>query len=271
MGGGVGIGLPYTGPSGEPIFGLTPEQRLAQVPHRKRWKLYAAIGGAAVAVGIVIAIATKPSKKPAIDPGTPAGHAADALESGNAARAIEILSKIDISKDPVAQLVLGHAYAARRDPKALEAYQHAIELRPATATEPKLLANVRTMAADKNPDVVARAFDLWIVTGDPEAAKAVIAATVTQDNARRHVAQIVAQRRKLDDKVDWVVSYGLDLGNEDTCDKRKEAVAHLRALDNRKAVVPLELSIVKRNLKKNACLVEDAKAAIGYLKALKTQ
>ena len=27
--GGVGLGLPYTGPQGEPIFGLTPEQRLA--------------------------------------------------------------------------------------------------------------------------------------------------------------------------------------------------------------------------------------------------
>ncbi|MGE0402559.1 MAG: protein kinase [Kofleriaceae bacterium] len=27
--GGVGLGLPYTGPTGEPIFGLTPEQRLA--------------------------------------------------------------------------------------------------------------------------------------------------------------------------------------------------------------------------------------------------
>src|SRR6185312_3076487 len=27
VGGGVGIGIPYTGPAGEPIFGLTPEQR----------------------------------------------------------------------------------------------------------------------------------------------------------------------------------------------------------------------------------------------------
>ena len=32
----VGIGLPFTGPGGEPIFGLTPEQRLAQVPPKKK-------------------------------------------------------------------------------------------------------------------------------------------------------------------------------------------------------------------------------------------
>jgi serine/threonine protein kinase len=96
--GGVGIGLPYTGPQGEPIFGLTPEQRLAQVgltdlgdrsqianalepesetslimrtnqiakplSRRRKWLIYGGIVAAAIIAGIVIAVVTTRHHEP---------------------------------------------------------------------------------------------------------------------------------------------------------------------------------------------------------------
>ncbi|HEU4611317.1 MAG TPA: protein kinase, partial [Kofleriaceae bacterium] len=125
-GGGVGIGLPYTGPSGEPMFGLTPEQRLAQAkPSRKKWFLYGGILAAAIAIGVAIAVITAPGGR-RLDPNTPAGQASEALERGDYAGAIRILEakKEAIAGDPDAQLVLGHAYAAKNEPPlAIAAYR----------------------------------------------------------------------------------------------------------------------------------------------------
>src|SRR5690606_35355424 len=118
VGGGVGIGLPYTGPSGEPLFGLTPEQRLAQAkPSSKRkWMLYGGIVAAAIVIGVAIAIVTAPGNT-GLDPNTPAGQAAEALERGDYNGAIGILEgkKDAIADDPDAQLVLGHAYSAKNE------------------------------------------------------------------------------------------------------------------------------------------------------------
>ena len=60
-GGGVGIGLPYTGPSGEPIFGLTPEQRLAQAKKPQaasNTSSTAACSSRRSVIGVAIAILT---------------------------------------------------------------------------------------------------------------------------------------------------------------------------------------------------------------------
>ena len=44
---------------------LTPEQRLAQVPaSRKKYLVYGGVGVAAIVLGVVIAIATRPAKTP---------------------------------------------------------------------------------------------------------------------------------------------------------------------------------------------------------------
>jgi serine/threonine protein kinase/tetratricopeptide (TPR) repeat protein len=277
--GGVGIGIPYTGPSGEPIFGLTPEERLAQIPKKKRrWPLYIAILGGALGLGVAIALITAPSSgddkkdEPKLDPTTPAGQASDALERGDPNAAIKILdnAKQLIERDPDAQLVLGHARAAlHQSGAALAAYGKALNLMPTLAANPTLRANLRAMAADKDPDVVMNALDTWFGrTDDPGAKDALLKAVVSQSLDRRHAARPVIDRYKLADEVDWVTSYGLDLEQELTCEKRREAVAHLRALNNPKAIYPLERAVVKRQLRRNACLVDDAHSAIGFLKQL---
>jgi len=278
VGGGVGIGIPYTGPAGEPIFGLTPEQRLAQVPAKKRWPLYVAIAVLATAAGIGIAIYTRPADEPKIDPNSPAGQATEALDRGDPNKAIAILEKAPIDKDPDAQLVLGEAYAARNENlEAIEAYRRALALAPDVEDDNKLRASLRAMAADKDPDVVAKAFDLWVgKTKDPEAAPAIDKAAVSQQYERRHAVAPVIEKYKLGDGVEWLKAYTLDLEEGETCEIRKEAVAKLRALSDSQAIEPLERAIAKkiksgplRGKPVSACLIDDATAAIGYLRGLK--
>ncbi len=183
--GGIGIGLPYTGPSGEPIFGLTPEQRLGQaakpataVPHamaieatdatrarRKRWPIYATIGGIAIAAGIAIAVVTQRHAGAASEQSPAATAATEAMERGDVDGAIQLLAKQGsaIAQDAPAQRILGHAHAARSNyGDALAAYARALGLDASLEADPELRADLRTMAANKDPVVVAQAFDLWL-------------------------------------------------------------------------------------------------------------
>jgi serine/threonine protein kinase len=282
--GGVGIGIPYTGPKGEPIFGLTPEQRLAQVPKKKRWPLYAGIAGAATVIGIVIAVVTKPGE-PKLDPATPAGAAADAIAHGDAARAIKILeaNKATAESDPDAQLQWGHAYATlHQNGDALTHYARALQLAPDIESNEALRADLRTMAAEKDPDTVQRAFDLWAGhTKDPAAKPLLLKGAVSNEMKRRKAVRPVIEAYKLREGVDLVASYTLDLDQEEDCPGKKEAVAHLRALDDTRAIAPLQRILTKKTIvrinnkptKVDAypCLTDDAKSAIGYLTGLKAK
>jgi len=310
--GGVGLGLPFTGPNGMPIFGLTPEQRLAQpvaargpsesgvasalepdprmatAPPRlrRRWWLYAGVVACAIAIGVAGAVITaNASHAPVpdvveIDPATPAGLANEALEHGEVGRALEILdaNKLASASDPAAQLVLGHVRASRNENAlALTAYDQALQLQPDLETNEKLRAALRAMASGKQDlAIVAQAFDLWVGrTSDPDAKKLLLAAAVHDDITRRKAVRPVIERRKLGDSVDWLKAYSLDLEQDTPCEARREAVSKLRALGDVRAVEALERAMVKvgksgayRNKKLNLCLVEDARAAIGYLRGL---
>jgi tetratricopeptide (TPR) repeat protein len=277
--GGVGLGLPYTGPHGVQMFGMTPEQRLASastafaaakdsgvasalepdprpptvVPQlRKRLGLYVVIGMCAIAIGVIGAVITANANRgaPALDPSTPAGAAAEALAHGDPARALQILdaNQKTIGGDANAQLVLGHVRAARNESEqALAAYDRALGLNPELEADDKLRAALRTMAGSpQDYDVVARAFDLWVGrTRDAEARKLLLVSAVHDDLARRKAVRPVIERRKLGGNVDWLKVYSLDLQQEPTCDARREAVANLRALGDVRAVGALERAMVK--------------------------
>jgi serine/threonine protein kinase len=301
--GGIGIGLPYTGPSGEPIFGLTPEQRLAQagVPYndrtlsiasalepdaattpvvkgtRRRWPIYAAIAGAAVVAGIVIAVLTVPRGEDdpidTMDPDTPAGRALAAHKQGKFEEAIAILEAdtVKLANDGEMQLVRGHIHSAQfQRARALAAYRAALSKRFDLESDTELRANLRTLAADKDLAVVREAFDLWVRTFDPEAKQLIKITAIHDDPGRRHTVEPIIDHHKLRDGVEWWRAYALDLQQLEPCTKRKEAVAKLRALGDPRAKEPLEQAIERRSkwnprVKVNACLIDDAKAAIGVL------
>jgi len=253
------------------------------VPHlRKRLGLYVVIATCAIAIGVVVAVITaNASRDPAaLDPATPAGKASEALEHGDPTGALRVLeaNQAAITGDPQAQLVLGHVRAARNESgQALAAYEQALKLRPELESDEKLRAALRTMAGGtQDYAVVAQAFDLWVGrTSDPEARKVLLLGAVHDDIARRKAVRPVIERRKLGDEVDWLKAYSLDLEQDTPCEARRESVAKLRALGDKRAVEPLERAIVKtgksgayRGKKINGCLIADAKAAIGYLRGL---
>jgi len=285
--GGVGIGLPFTGPAGEPVFGLTPEQRLeprmpAVVPaaKKKRWPIYAAIGAAAIIAGVAIAIATMPrgGDEPKLEPGSPTAQAADAVDH-DPAKAVQILedNKATIGNDPIAQRILGHAHATLRKnlPAALAAYQRALQLSPTIEADTALRGDLRAIAGERDDvDLVAHAFALWAgMTQDPEARAALLKAAVSEDIHRRQAVRPLIDQLKIDDQVNWLAAYSLDLAQDEPCEKRQAAVARLRALGDPGAIPALQRAAVRRGRtgsKKgpNACLLDDAASAVSYLKSL---
>ncbi len=299
--GGVGLGLPYTGPRGEPIFGLTPAQRLASaagpgaaqsadlgmasalepeasrpVPKLgRRWPIYAAIAAVAIGIGVVVAVFTLP-RGDGPTAGGPTTTALALLKEGKVDRALELLQShaSELAEDPQGQLALGHAYAVKNDVKpAIAAYTNAIALDGEVETDAQLRRSLLALAASKNLDVATPAFDLWVRTTDPQARVAITSAAVSDNLKRRQLARTLIDQYKLDVDVDLVVSYSLDLEQEATCPERKRAVARLRALEDPRAIAPLERAIVRKGrtgsrASVNQCLLEDARAAVGYLSAL---
>jgi len=278
--GGVGLGLPYTGPEGQPIFGLTAAERLASasvafeaardggvanalepdpraatvVPQvRRRLGLYLVIAACAIAIGVVVAIITANANRGdpvALDPATPAGAANEALEHGDPTRALQILEANPgaVTGDARAQLVLGHVRASRNESGlALAAYEQALKLDPALEHDDKLRAALRAMAGGtQDYAVVAQAFDLWVGrTQDPEARKLLLLGATHDDLARRKAMRPVIERRKLADQVDWLKAYSLDLEQEAPCRARREAVSNLRALGDPRAVPALQRANAK--------------------------
>ncbi|HLL22833.1 MAG TPA: protein kinase [Kofleriaceae bacterium] len=296
-GGGVGLGLPYTGPQGEPIFGLTPAQRLAQADpdksiagvlepeparrrqSKKKWLIYGGIASVAIAAGVVIAVMTTRGGDGDVALSAVAQQAHEALEErGDPKRALAILeqNKSAVEGDANAQLILGHArFALSEYEPALDAYIRALQLQPTLGERPRLRAALRTMSAAKDPLIITSAFDLWIRTGDPQAKQAIQLAAVSETRDRRSAVVPVVEAHELVDSIEWWVAYSYDLEQGATCEERKPAVPKLRALGDKRAIEALERALERRgkhgatkNRPINSCLAEEAKAAIGYLKSL---
>ncbi len=294
--GGQGIGLPFTAPGGQTMFGLTPEQRLGQAKKssarakKKRWPLYAGILAVALVVGIGIAIVTAPSSGggggggSTDEPGKPGSggsaetvdkadpnlkEAQDALFS-DPVRAIQIIetNKATLGKNADAQMVLAQAHMLRHETaKALATYKVVLSLSLGEVDNETLRTSLRTLSNDRSNDVAIGALDLWFgKTADTTNARdAIVKAAVSLSLERRHMVRALIDKYKLGDSIDWLTAYTYDLEQEQSCERRKEAVEKLRALNNPKALKVLELAVAKRNWKKNACLLVDARAGIAAL------
>ncbi|MEJ7602742.1 MAG: hypothetical protein WKG01_32940, partial [Kofleriaceae bacterium] len=295
--GGIGLGLPYTGPQGEPIFGLTPEQRLNQnnaslarhlepdLPppvakqKRKWWVIYAAVAAAAIAIGVIIALLTVPPDDGGPDSSTVGGRALKAFESKNEAEAVKILddNATKVDKDAFAQLVIGHLAANNNDvTRACKAYVNALALDASVETNQRMIQNLKSWAVSDNPAIVAQGFDVWIRTADPEAKTALMNALVFEKKARRHAVREVVLRHQVAGG-NWVASYTLDLEQEPSCPARKAAIAKLRSFDDKRAIPALQRAIVKKGARGtpkglyNWCVIDDLKAAVAYLQQVRTK
>ena len=217
--------------------------------------------------------------------GPEAAAAAEMLSQGRPKDAASYLMGHgkEVRDEPYAQMVLGHAQAsAQRSIQALIAYEKAISLQPKLVKDKLMRTNIELMLDKKAPGVVDAALDFLGVlvseTGDWTAADQLVdLASSSKTPRRRHKAMSVADEVGLSDRVDRLGSYLLDLEHGESCPVRKDAVAKLRALGDKKAIPPLRKSrrrprteggIIKRKVNTNACLRTDAAEAIRYLQSL---
>jgi serine/threonine-protein kinase len=276
----IGTGGVRAAPPVEQSLGI-PLTKVKKKPARRVSKpllVFAAGAGVAAAVGVAAVIGTSGGGDDDAKPAQSqvASKAAAELKSGNANGAIRTLEaqKDKIAGDPSAQLELGHAYAAKSDEKnALDAYKNAIRLEPRNGDDPKLRADLRAFSEDKTDTVSAMAaYELSITTlHDDGARDRLIAAASGPDLALRGAAEKEAQKLKLDAQVDWLTAYTLDLDQGEQCLDRKEAVAHLHALGDARAIPALEKASgrkTKHGPKSNACLQAEAQQTMIYLRSL---
>jgi hypothetical protein len=113
---------------------------------------------------------------------------------------------------------------------------------------------------------------------DSDAATRLVAAASGDPLERRAAAVALVERLGLADRVDWYTSYIKDLEQPETCTRRKEAVTKLRALGDIRAIRPLQAAMNRKGNKgrtrgklANTCLLEDARAALTFLRDLASQ
>jgi hypothetical protein len=223
---------------------------------------------------------------PMVEPkhGPEAETAAEMLEQGRPKEAAAFLieHKEEVREEPYAQMVLGHAHAsAQRSILALVAYEKAISLEPSLAKDALMRTNLDLMLDKKAPGVVDDALDfmgtLVREVGDADAEDRLVRMASSDEVLRRRQhAVTVAEEVGLGDRIDRFASYLLDLEQGESCSARKDAVAKLRALGDKKAIPALEGAqkrirtegLLKKKVNANACLRTDAAEAILYLQSL---
>jgi len=216
--------------------------------------------------------------------GPEAEAAAQMLEQGQPKQAAAYLRKNrkEAGEDPYAQLVLGHAHAtAQRNIAAIEAYERAIALEPDLAKDKLFRTNLELLLQKRSPRVIDAAIGLLATmveeAGDDDARDRLVEIASTGDSMRgRPRAMEAAEELDLGDRIDRLESYVLDLRQGPTCRDRRDAVAKLRALGDKRAIGALEKAktrirsegLMNRKTNVNACLKQDAVEAIQYLQSL---
>jgi eukaryotic-like serine/threonine-protein kinase len=205
-----------------------------------------------------------------------AARAERTLIEGDPALAIELLTRRPavLTGDAQAQLQLGNAHAARSEyNRALPAYAAALQLDPDLIGDERLRTNLRLMIDDDGPVLMEAARILAEFGQDQTARTRIVELAAARDRTLRKRAFTMAENLGLGDRIDRVKSFTLDLEQERTCKKRREAVTKLRALGDRRALVPLQEALErpkskgkrKRKRDRNACLRRHAEDAVRYL------
>jgi serine/threonine protein kinase len=216
--------------------------------------------------------------------GPEAEAAAEMLAQGRPKDAVAYLAEhaSEVRDDPYAQMVLGHAQAsAQHSVLAIAAYRKAVLLEPRLAKDGLMRTNMGLMLDKRAPGVVDAALDfmgtLVAETGDGEAEETLVRLASSSPVLRtRQHAMAVAEEVGLGGGIDRLGSYLLDLEQGETCTDRKDAVAKLRALGDKRAIASLSKAqerietegLLRRRTNVNACLRADVMEAIRYLESL---
>ena len=265
------------------------------IPKRRSRKEILGVGTGVVALLAVLLVAFGSSGPdylptrthlPLVSPkhGPEAETAAGMLEQGQPKEAAAYLRSqgSKVRKEPYAQLVLGHAHAsAQRNVEALQAYDRAIALEQSLSRDKLLRTNLDLMLGKTDHRVIDAALDLLGAlvreANDGDAEEQLVRMASSDKNLHtRQRAMAVADEAGLGDQIERFNSYMLDLKQGNRCPDRKDAVAKLRALGDKRAIPALRQAqsrtrtegLFKRKTNANSCLRTDAEEAVQYLESL---
>ena len=252
-----------------------PLELTNRAARRKLWWIAAVVILFAGATILSLELASGPQA-----PTTLADQAAERLRLGDPKSAIALLQKYKTEADAsaAAQKQLGHAFAALgKPPKAMKAYARAVELNDSTRSDSEALRNLTALLGGKDANLAIDIAEFLHTTmkSATGAEKLGQLATSSSDRKIRQRARSRAITLGITKEVDFVSSYALDLQHGPSCQDRREAVAKLRALADKRAIPLLHKAQKQvgrsgrwRGQPINGCLVEEADAAIRYLESL---
>lgn len=286
---------------------VTPAPPLDLASSRRPWWVYVAAAVLAATLGVAVVTLWRPRAQ-TLEARGPVAEAAEANRNGKPAIALKILEAHGeaLAGDALGQLELGHARAAsNRALAALDAYARALELAPELSSGTFLRSHLSAMSNnpakdDEGQEIVGRAFAMLLEHFElPDTESRLLAAAQDPKASwrRRKAAQLVADHFQLADKLDRFTVASLELTQGEGCDVRRAAIASLRALGDARAIELLAAIVDKygdkpaesdkgkkprsRNKKPRsksprgredyACLLEDAEAALVFLRDLQTQ
>ena len=205
------------------------------------------------------------------------------IDEGDPAAALALAADAD-DEDAQVRLAGGHALMALGQPDdALASYAAGLSPVPPPGGDARLLRNLGMLLEHRDPDVVSRAMELHgrLAAVDPDARATIVRlASSGPAPAVRRQARALAAELTMEDRIDRLGSFILDLEQGQTCSDRREAVHALRALGDPRAIPSLSearkrmrrggiLRLQRRNA--NHCLRADAEDAIRYLEAVRAQ
>jgi hypothetical protein len=221
----------------------------------------------------VLPIVTRPSKL--------ATQAHDLMSRGSPQAAIALLEeqRTETARDPDASLQLGHAHAAvGRLVDAIADYELAVGLDDDLIDDTKLRANVVLAAESSAPDAMLAGLDFQAQFLDDTSAQSRIVALASSDKrfAVRKQARELAHEHDVESRIDSLISYSLDLEQAPSCEERRDVIAKLASLRDKRAIKPIKRARHRRRggflglgaRRVNACLIKEADAALAALKSL---
>jgi len=149
--------------------------------------------------------------------------------------------------------------AKKRYGRALAAYERGLATDRALGRDDKLRTAIARIASRAEPVTAVIALEILATRLDPPDTKTIAElASTSRLFEVRHRAFAIAERDNFASSVDRFASWTLDL-QQGTCDERRDAIAKLRELGDKRAVDPLQKA---RAL---PCLAKDAAAVIAQL------